>query len=72
MELRYFRDVDKREVGFVILEDSLPIYFVECRHKGTRVSQGLRYLKKKFPEVPAAQVVYEIENDFLNKEGIRI
>ena len=31
MELRYFRDVDKREVDFVIVKDRNPIHFVECK-----------------------------------------
>jgi len=36
IELRYFRDIDKREVNFVITEDSKPIYFIECKKKTKR------------------------------------
>jgi hypothetical protein len=31
LELRYFRDVDGREVDFIVLERIRPIGFVECK-----------------------------------------
>jgi predicted AAA+ superfamily ATPase len=71
-ELRYFRDTDKREVDFVITRQRKPILFVECKFSDTSMSDHLRYLKAKFPEVEAVQVVYKGEIDVRNSVGIRI
>jgi uncharacterized protein len=57
VELRYFRDIDKREVDFVIVEDGEPIIFVECKVSDTTVSPSLRYLHERFPQVRSLQVV---------------
>ncbi|MDY6952104.1 MAG: ATP-binding protein [Thermodesulfobacteriota bacterium] len=72
VELRYFRDVDRREVDFVIVEDGQPIHFVECRKSGKDLSRSLRYLKVRFPSVEATQVLLEKDVDLVTKEGIRI
>jgi predicted AAA+ superfamily ATPase len=72
MELRYFRDVDKREVDFVIAEDEAPVYFVACKVDGKDPAHGLRYLKKRFPDVGCFQVALREEADLMTKEGIRI
>lgn len=31
VELRYFRDAERREVDFVIMEDNKPLQFIECK-----------------------------------------
>ncbi|MDY6987623.1 MAG: ATP-binding protein [Thermodesulfobacteriota bacterium] len=72
VELRYFRDVDRREVDFVVVEDGQPIHFVECRKSGKDLSRSLRYLKVRFPSVEATQVLLEKDVDLVTKEGIRI
>lgn len=72
MELRYFRDVDRREVDFVILKQKVPLFFIECKLKFKTISTSLLYLKKKFPHVPAIQVSLEGEKDFITKQGIRV
>jgi predicted AAA+ superfamily ATPase len=72
LELRYFRDVDKREVDFVILEDNNPVHFIEARSSGRAQSTSLRYLKRKFPSVTATQVTLDKEVDLVAKDGIRI
>jgi len=72
MELRYFRDTDKREVDFVILKQSRPIYFVEAKLAGQEVSLPLRYLSQRFPNVPAIQVCYQKGIDLKDRSGIRI
>ncbi len=71
-ELRYFRDTDRREVDFVVVEDSNPLLFVECKFSDTKISPALRYLKNKFPTVPALQVVQQAQIDFTNSDGIRV
>jgi len=72
IELRYFRDVDKREVDFIIIEDGNPVHFIECKKSGKSLSRSLSYLKARFPNVQATQVLLEDDTDLITKEGIRL
>jgi len=72
VDLRYFRDVDRREVDFVILDDGRPVHFIECKKSDTSLSRSLKYLKLRFPSVIATQVLLENDIDLETKEGIRI
>ncbi len=72
IELRYFRDIDKREVDFVIIEDEKPVYFIECKKSDKNISRSLYYLKVRFPDVPAIQVLLEDDIDLVTKDDIRI
>jgi uncharacterized protein len=72
VELRYFRDVDRREVDFVIVENLKPIYFLECKTKDKGPSLSIKYLKKRFPQAAALQILMEGDQDIETKEGIRI
>lgn len=71
-ELRYFRDIDRREVDFVILLNGKPVRFIECKLKSRDVNAGLRYLKKRFPECEAIQISLYSDDDYLNRDGIRV
>lgn len=71
-ELRYFRDVDKREVDFVVMEEESPVKFIECKTSSREVSPSLRYLKARFPEVETTQVVLDKNIDLVTKDGIRL
>jgi uncharacterized protein len=72
IDLRYFRDVDGREVDFVLLENRRPLQFVECKSGDREVSQGLRYLKARFPSCSAWQISIEGQRDYESKEKIRV
>jgi predicted AAA+ superfamily ATPase len=72
VELRYFRDVDGREVDFVIVEGRKPIQLVECKWGEADVGKGLRYLKARFPDCEAWQVSAVGKKDFLSVDGIRV
>ncbi len=72
MELRYFRDIDGREVDFVVLKDRLPQMFVECKLQDMSISPALKYLKKKFTHIPAFQVLYNPEYEFVEATGIEV
>lgn len=72
LELRYFRDVDGREVDFVVLENRKPISFVETKWKDTEVSSGLRYLVQRFPKVEAWQISALGSKNAITSEGIRL
>jgi hypothetical protein len=72
VELRYFRDTDRREVDFVIVEGRSPILFVECKWNDAEVDRGLRYLKARFPACEAWQVSAAGTKDYQTAEGIRV
>jgi uncharacterized protein len=72
VELRYFRDVDRREVDFVVTENGSPVLFVECKQSDKSVSQSLRYLKTRFPDTAAVQIHTGEGQDRTDREGIRI
>ena len=71
-ELRYFRDIDGREVDFVVLEKKRPVSFVECKLGDGPVGNGMRYLKARFPLVDAWQVCARSTRDYLTREGVRV
>ena len=70
MELRFFRDVDRREVDFVVTEDRQPVLFVECKLKDRDIDRPLRYLKARFPNAQALQVAFAGERDYRTQEGV--
>ncbi len=72
MELRFFRDINGREVDFVQLRDGAPIRFVECKVSDTSVSPHLLYLKRKHPQVEAVQLLTTPGVDRTVSEGIRV
>lgn len=71
LELRFFRDVDRREVDFVVTEDRQPILFVECKLADRGIDRPLRYLKARFPTADAIQIALAGQRDYQTPEGIR-
>ena len=71
LELRYFRDVDGREVDFVIVENRQPAMLVECKLADRDIDRGLRYLKPRFPGAEAFQIALSGERDYVTPAGIR-
>jgi predicted AAA+ superfamily ATPase len=47
MELRFLRDVDKREVDFVVLRNSKPLFAVECKTGEKSLSPHIPYFKER-------------------------
>ncbi len=72
VELRYFRDVDGREVDFVIVERGRPLRFVECKWDDAPVDRGLHYLRARFPSAEAFQVSAVGRKDYVTPDGIRV
>jgi len=72
VELRYFRDVDRREVDFVVVEDRRPTLLVEAKWADAAVDTSLRYLKAKYPSADAWQVSATGRKDYVSPEGIRV
>ncbi|MGQ0656220.1 MAG: DUF4143 domain-containing protein [Betaproteobacteria bacterium] len=71
-ELRYFRDIEGREVDFVVAENGRPVLLVECKSSDRDVSPSLRYLKQRFPAAPAWQISAAGRRDYVSREGIRV
>ena len=71
-DLRYFRDIDRREVDFVLIEQGKPILFLECKQKHKKINPALKYLKQKFPDVETRQIALHGDEDYINKDGIHI
>lgn len=72
LELRYFRDIDGREVDFIITEKLKPILAIECKNNDAEVSGGLKYFKNKFPACRALQISLLSIKDYLNQDGIEV
>ena len=72
LELRYFRDIDGREVDFVVTERQQPIALVECKLGDDEPGKGLKYLKARFSAAIAWQVSLNGRRDYDSAQGIRV
>jgi hypothetical protein len=72
VELRFFRDLQGREVDFVQMHRRAPARFVECKLSETTVSPALLYLRRKFPKVEAVQVLATTGVDRIVRDGVRL
>lgn len=72
LELRYFRDVDRREVDFVVVEGRRPILFVETKWSDAAVDSSLHYLLARFPKTETWQVSVVGKKDYVTPDGIRV
>lgn len=72
IELRYFRDTDRREVDFILVEDGQPIKAIECKWNDGEISRSLKYFKSKFPVCEAWQISAIGKKNYLSKESIKV
>ena len=72
LELRYFRDIEGREVDFVVVEGRHPRLLVECKWGDAEVDRSLRYLKARLPEADAWQISATGTKDYRSPDGVRI
>jgi hypothetical protein len=72
LELRYFRDVDGREVDFVVTERRKPIMMVEAKLAAGPLSPSVRYLKRRFPQCDAFQVHLRGRDESVTAEGVHL
>ncbi len=72
VDLRYFRDVDGREVDFVVVEGRRPTHLIECKWADAPVDGALRYLKRRFPHAEAWQISATGAKDFVSPDGVRV
>ncbi len=72
LELRYFRDIDGREVDFIVTEGRKPILAVECKLSQGPIDRGIRYFVERFPGVEAWQVSLEGIKHLRTPESVHI
>jgi predicted AAA+ superfamily ATPase len=65
MELRFYRDADRREVDFIVVQDKRPIFAVECKTGERQLSRSLDYVQTRF-RIPRVFQVHLGERDFGN------
>lgn len=63
MELRYMRDVDGREIDFVVLQEKKPLFAVECKTGDKALSPSISYFQKR-TNIPLFFQVHLKEKDF--------
>lgn len=72
MELRFLRDIQKREIDFVVLRDRKPIFAVECKSGEKEVSDSIRYFQSR-ASIPAFYQVHFGNRDWVHSEtGTRV
>ena len=72
VELRYFRDVDGREVDFVLTDRRGPTHLIEVKWNDRPVDKALRYLHARFPDAAAIQISATGRDDYRTPDGIRV
>lgn len=72
MELRYFKDVDGREVDFIVLEDDMPQIAIECKWDDDEIGKGLRLFKKNFPACTAFQISAVGKKNYVSSQDITV
>jgi len=70
MELRFLRDVDKREVDFVVLKEGRPEFAVECKTGERAVNPALFYFRDRI-SIPRLYQVHAGTRDY-EKSGVRV
>lgn len=70
MELRYIKDVDGREIDFVVLQNKKLLFAVECKSGEKQISKNILYFKErtnipKFYQVHLGLKSYQDKNCFV-------
>lgn len=66
MELRYIKDIDGREIDFVVLKDKKPIFAVECKTGEKAFSKHLFYFRER-TNIPQFYQVHLGQKDIVDK-----
>lgn len=70
MELRFLRDIDGREIDFVVIRNKRPIFAVECKTGDRQVSKAIHYYKER-TKIQKFYQVHMGTSDFIS-EGVRV
>ncbi|MEI8346109.1 MAG: DUF4143 domain-containing protein, partial [Pseudomonadota bacterium] len=67
MELRYLRDVEEREIDFVVIRNKKPLFGVECKTGERTISKALHYYQERLA-IPKMYQVHLANKDFGHEE----
>jgi predicted AAA+ superfamily ATPase len=67
MELRFLRDRDGREVDFVVMQNTKPLFAVECKSGERQLSKHIAYFKDR-TNIPEFFQVHQGSADFGNEK----
>ncbi len=71
MELRFLRDIDKREIDFVVLKNKKPLFAVECKTGEKQLSKHILYFKER-TSIPLFFQVHLGTKNFEPVSGVRV
>lgn len=71
MELRYLKDVDGREIDFIVLQDRKPIFAVECKTGEKSISPHIKYFAER-TTIPKFYQVHLGKKDYGSPETGRV
>ena len=63
MELRFLRDTDRREIDFVVLQDEIPLFAVECKTGERQINRAAFYFRER-TGIPRFYQVHLGDKDF--------
>lgn len=66
MELRYIKDIDGREIDFVVLKNKKPVFAVECKTGEKSFSKHIFYFKER-TNIPKFYQVHLGKKDYSNE-----
>lgn len=72
MELKYLRNIDQREVDFVVIKDKKPLFAVECKTGDVGLSPHIQYFSERVKEIPYWYQVHQGTKDQLLKPNVRL
>ena len=70
MELKFLRDITKREVDFVVLKNKKPVFAVESKSGDKDISPAIKYFKER-ANIPKFYQVH-LKNKDYEKEEVRV
>ncbi len=70
MELRYLKDIDGKEIDFVVLKNRLPIFAVECKTGEKQLSKSIQFFKER-TNIQKYYQVHLGSADYLT-QGVRV
>lgn len=66
MELRYLKDIDGREIDFVVLQNKKPLFAVECKTGESSISKSLFYYRER-TNIPEFYQVHLGQKDYSDR-----
>lgn len=66
MNLCFLRDSEAREIDFIVLKNSKPIFAVECKSGEKDISKNIKYFSKRIKDIPIFYQVHMGSKDFEN------